>query len=310
MGGKPKLSYEFVKQKFEDRDCKLLSTEYINHNQHLRYVASCGHKHEISYSNFQRGKGKLCRACSRKLVGKRQQLGHDAIKAYFEAEKCIVLNDDFETSTDLVRYVAQCGHENVADYAHFSTQGVGRVCSRCSKSIRYEYSFVRDYFRSQGCELLEATYVNCKTQMRYRAICGHEAHIDFDHFMNDRKYPKLCLSCLSEKIKSGELKVRRRSVEMTEWRDTVLRRDDYTCQICKSRGGRLNAHHLNCYADFPEEAFDVDNGVTLCASCHKALHGTCGYKTKKENYFWFKEIVDTVSGNTEVIAESKESATP
>lgn len=96
MGGKPKLSYEFVRQSFEDRGCKLLETEYKNHSTPLRYIATCGHEHRISFDNFSKGKGDLCKRCRYDRIQKQQRLGYEAIKAYFESEGCTVLNTDFQ----------------------------------------------------------------------------------------------------------------------------------------------------------------------------------------------------------------------
>ena len=62
------------------------------------------------------------------------------------------------------------------------------------------------------------------------------------------------------------------------WRRGVFAKDEYTCVICADkRGGNLEAHHLDGWAEFPEERFDLDNGVTLCVSCHRAFHRACGY---------------------------------
>ncbi len=63
-----------------------------------------------------------------------------------------------------------------------------------------------------------------------------------------------------------------RSEQYQEWRDAVFKRDDYTCQDCNKRGGRIVAHHIKFFSLFPELGFDVDNGRTLCRSCHSKLH--------------------------------------
>ncbi len=55
------------------------------------------------------------------------------------------------------------------------------------------------------------------------------------------------------------------------WRRQVLRRDNYTCQIC-SRIGMIT-HHIIRWADSVSGRFDVDNGMTVCPDCHKELHG-------------------------------------
>jgi phage gp16-like protein len=60
----------------------------------------------------------------------------------------------------------------------------------------------------------------------------------------------------------------RSSVEMAAWRRAVWQRDDYTCQMCGSRGGDKHADHIRPFALHPELRFDLDNGRTLCVPCH------------------------------------------
>lgn len=61
----------------------------------------------------------------------------------------------------------------------------------------------------------------------------------------------------------------RRSVEYKEWRWGIFLRDDFTCQKCSIRGGKLHADHIKPFAYFPELRFDLKNGRTLCESCHR-----------------------------------------
>lgn len=60
----------------------------------------------------------------------------------------------------------------------------------------------------------------------------------------------------------------RHSIPYKEWRTAVFARDDYTCQLCKDHGGTLHADHIKPFAYFPYLRFDVNNGRTLCVSCH------------------------------------------
>ncbi len=73
----------------------------------------------------------------------------------------------------------------------------------------------------------------------------------------------------------------RLSEEMRNWRKMVFSRDNYTCQECGQRGGKLCAHHLKSFKNFPELRFEVSNGQTLCYSCHGKTHNY-GYKAIKK----------------------------
>lgn len=61
----------------------------------------------------------------------------------------------------------------------------------------------------------------------------------------------------------------RKSLEYRLWRESVFKRDSYTCVWCKKVGGVLNADHIKPFALYPELRFAVDNGRTLCVPCHK-----------------------------------------
>jgi thymidylate synthase (FAD) len=47
---------------------------------------------------------------------------------------------------------------------------------------------------------------------------------------------------------------------------------DYTCQRCGERGGHLHAHHLLPVYAHPEKAYDFENLVTVCETCHRYIH--------------------------------------
>lgn len=78
---------------------------------------------------------------------------------------------------------------------------------------------------------------------------------------------------------------RRDTLNDSIFKRSVFTRDNYTCQKCGKHGGTLNAHHLQCYADFPNLRYDTSNGVTLCLDCHKNFHKVFGYKHNTKTQF-------------------------
>lgn len=72
--------------------------------------------------------------------------------------------------------------------------------------------------------------------------------------------------------------------EYKEWRESIFTRDNHTCVFCLERGGELNADHIKPFCIILSEnnvktiedaakleiLWDIENGRTLCASCHKS----------------------------------------
>ncbi len=76
-------------------------------------------------------------------------------------------------------------------------------------------------------------------------------------------------------IKNRELprvKKKRPTYESEKFRLGVYERDNFICQHCGARGGKLNAHHVLRWRDYPDLRFDIQNGITLCVECHKKIH--------------------------------------
>jgi len=70
----------------------------------------------------------------------------------------------------------------------------------------------------------------------------------------------------------------RRSMENRLWRESVLIRDNWTCQKTNIRGGNLVAHHINNFSEYVELRFAIDNGITLSKKAHINFHKKYGFK--------------------------------
>jgi len=51
------------------------------------------------------------------------------------------------------------------------------------------------------------------------------------------------------------------------WAKEVKKRDNYQCKICGIKDN-LISHHILPWKDFPEERYNINNGITLCQTHH------------------------------------------
>ena len=65
---------------------------------------------------------------------------------------------------------------------------------------------------------------------------------------------------------------KRNDPRIKEWRQAVFERDKFTCQDCGAKG-YLQAHHIVPISKDLSKAFNVENGKTVCVSCHEKIHG-------------------------------------
>lgn len=248
------------------------------------------------------------------------QYTQEEVARFFEEHGCTLLSQ-YKNVKSPLRFIARCGHEaQTCSFEAARRPTCSFLCAECSPKKTYTDEEVAELVTEAGCELLEITTERHKNHRWYKTIrivctCGHEYTLPFEKFVIGRG--RLCPSCSRPKgerhhawnsaLTDEERATNRDVFENVQWRRSVYERDAFVCQRCGSaHGSNLVAHHLNGWADFPEQRFVLDNGVTLCDSCHLRFHRTYGFghNTKEQYIAWL------AGDNTEVITETKESVTP
>lgn len=244
----------------------------------------------------------------------------EQVARFFEEHGCKLLSQ-YKNVKSKLRILAACGHEaTVYSFEAARRSTYSFLCSACSPKVSYSDEDVAAYVTGQGCELLSIERVRHPNGRWYKTIrlvgtCGHEYTMAYEKFRIGEG--RVCPSCARPRGEkhfaynpelTDEDRLRNRDVsEAILWRKAVYQRDGYACQCCgDATGGNLIAHHLNGWADFPEQRFDVDNGVTLCSTCHTAFHRAYGFggNTKEQYTAW------ATRDNTEVITGTKAPVTP
>jgi hypothetical protein len=92
----------------------------------------------------------------------------------------------------------------------------------------------------------------------------------------------------------------RASTKYKNWIKIILKRDDYTCQFCKSHGVKFHIDHIIPFSAIIEKLkfeqgienlfekamnynllWEITNGRTLCIACHKKTDTYLNYNAKK-----------------------------
>jgi len=89
------------------------------------------------------------------------------------------------------------------------------------------------------------------------------------------------------KLNKTERQLAMQTIEYKLWRLSVFERDNFTCQSCGEKGGKLNADHIKPWVFFPELRYKIDNGRTLCVDCHRKTDTySLNQHSKREDFIY------------------------
>lgn len=172
----------------------------------------------------------------------------------------------------------------------------GTRCPKCSGNFKNDDIFKEEVKNITGneYEVLEE-YKSKRHKIKfYHNVCGNEFKQHPESFLKGHQCPVCGLESRSKenhyKYNSSLSKEDREKRDMfngeiRKWRETIFLRDDYTCGVCSKKGDVLNAHHINSWDSYKEERFDINNGITLCDTCHRSFHKEYGYGKNNRKQF-------------------------
>jgi hypothetical protein len=142
---KKKLTIKFIRSEFKKERYELLTEEYVNNKQNLDYICPEGHKHSVSWHNWQAG-SQRCPTCRRREVSKLQRHSLDYIKNFFAKEGYTLLSDSYKHCHQKLDYICPEGHRHSMSWNNF------RQGCRCpqeahnhSKAENEIYDFIKSY---------------------------------------------------------------------------------------------------------------------------------------------------------------------
>lgn len=147
----PKYSFEFVKNKFNNEGCTLISTEYVNSSEPLDYKCSCGNEEvsQVSFGNFMRGT--RCPKC-RTARFEKSMIEKNGVKHHCEIP---------ESKQKMIEKIKEAKLLKFAD--------------------------VKKIIEDKNCELLSSEYTGSKDKLSVKFDCGHIGEITLNKFQSGRR---------------------------------------------------------------------------------------------------------------------------
>jgi hypothetical protein len=208
-----------------------------------------------------------------------------------------LLSDVYTNCYTKMPFQCKCG--NISEMS-YSVARRGATCKKCASTKggsvrRLSENDIKTACSDNGYLYISSRRDGFKLYVSYVCRCGKSAEKLFNNF----KKEKSCASCKPNKYKGSNnhnwnpnltdddrQEIGRYDEGYNKWRRAVYLKDGFKCVCCKSdKRGTFVAHHLDGYANFPEKRTDVDNGVTLCVSCHKDFHRQFGYGLNTSEQF-------------------------
>lgn len=288
-----KLTLNKIKSKLKtiNSDIEILSESYVNSKTHLSCrCKKCLHDWEITWQNLSKGRG--CPKCKNKKIGRKLRLSQKEVKSRLEKRGFILLDSFYHNH--MLRVVVKDSDGYKYEY-YYKNLIAGRKPSAFGKNNQFKEYNIKNVCKKRGLKYLQyrnskphiKVFVQCESNHKYwvdiyslkKGISCWKCWIENNKGINSPFYNPLLTN--EERIKT---RYQLNGNNHVLWAKEVYKRDWYKCKICGSKN-KINAHHLNSYHAFPNQRFDVANGITLCTEHHKDFHKKYGNKNNTKEQF-------------------------
>lgn len=299
-----KLTYSYVKSKFEERGFDLLSKEYINTNTKLEYKCNRGHINLIDFDHLRSGRG--CPDCGYE----NRRYSFDKVNEFIKKDGATLLNLERKYKSNTTKkhmYITfKCTCGNIESRFFDFSQEYKVQCKKCkygkrqSKGRSGDYKYTIDDIKNifpENYILISKEIKSIKDKVTVK--CPNFNHKPYYVFLGNLLRGCKCRQCYSENqrgdkhfnwrydLEEDERVRKRHLIGYSFWRKSVLKKDEYTCQLTGVRED-LEVHHINSYSKYRESRLNIDNGITLNRYIHDRFHEVFGRITSKENFEKFK----------------------
>lgn len=245
---------------------------------------NCGVKREVDKYSINKKSGyTYCQKCAVTIYCKENYStkSEDFIK--LQQETGYTLLDNIPENGQIkCNWLCPKGHNIFMSYNSIKHS---EPCSYCSGKIQKTEKDYIELAEKLGIKFLGPLPENVYTKTNWLCKCGTPIFQIYHNVSKNR----FCQKCGLEKITgknhvmynpnlSDEDRIQTRSIkEMDLWRKLVYKKFDRVCQKCNKKC-KVHAHHIFNWSKYTNLRFIVENGITLCNSCHRKFHNQWGTK--------------------------------
>lgn len=289
-----KLTLEVIKErlKFINPDIEILSEEYTNQKDKMK--CRCKKCNFISYRKWSYiRQGKKCYYCNKTS----ERLDVEEIN-----NRLNVITPNIQVVSNYYKnqetpLTCKCKNCKTTWTSNWFGLRQGRKCPNCYIN-KHTLNYIKDKLKivNPNIIILSKEYENNMEKLKCKCLkCGKILHKRWNSLRDGHG----CIDCwyrehngenhhrYNPNITDEERIFRRLESEkenQKSWAKEVYKKDWYKCIICGDNKNKV-AHHLNSYHAFPDERYDINNGVTLCRKHHKEFHTQYGYRNNTKEQF-------------------------
>ena len=159
------ITIDMVKEEFENRGYKLITTKYKNSHQKLQYICS-KHKdigiQEIAYYNFHQGKG--CPYCAG--VAK---LTYEEVKRSFVERGYKLVSTEYINNREKLKYICPKHEDKGILEIRYDSFQQGHGCKYCAEVAKHTIEDIKNEFNAKGYKLVSEEYKGNHEKLQF--IC-------------------------------------------------------------------------------------------------------------------------------------------
>lgn len=171
-----RVDFECVKSSMESEGytVHIEAKEYKNNKQKIPYTCPNGHKHSVSWADWN-SKGVRCPYCNGRPI-----ISVDDVRSSMESAGYTLLTTSYSNNKSPLEFVCPNGHRHTTTWTKWNSHGYR--CPYCYGNAKKTIDEIRADVESAGYSLASNVYGNCHDKLELVCPNGHSYKVSWDNW--------------------------------------------------------------------------------------------------------------------------------